>query len=179
MTSRLIHRTVDRPNRTIGQLLELLALSEVTAPGQRFLAVSPWITDFPMIDNRSGTASALESSWPAARLTFSAFLRTLLRRGVQVSVASSHDKTAADFLQRLESMAVNDGSDNLLRTRMIGDEDHRKLDHGKALVAETWALYGSMNLTYRGVEMNGELVTVTSDQETIAQLTMSIGDLFT
>lgn len=179
MNSRVIHRTVDRPNRAIGRVLELLALAEVAAPGQRFLAASPWITDFPIIDNRSGTASALESSWPAARITFSEFLRTLLRRGVQVSVASSHDIAAADFLQRLEAMAVSEGTDNLLRTRMIGDEDHRKLDHGKALIADNWALYGSMNLTFRGVEVNGELVTVTSEQATIAELAMSLGDLFT
>lgn len=179
MTSRLIHRTVDRPNRTIGHVLEMLALAEVAAPGQRFLAVSPWITDFPIIDNRSGTASALESSWAAVRLTFSEFLRTLLRRGVQVWVASSHDNAAVEFLQRLRAMAVTDDTDLLLRTRTIGDEEHRKLDHGKALVADRWALYGSMNLTFRGVEVNGELVTVTSDQATIAELAMSLGDLFT
>jgi phosphatidylserine/phosphatidylglycerophosphate/cardiolipin synthase-like enzyme len=52
------------------------------------------------------------------------------------------------------------------------------LDHEKAMVADTWAVHGSMNLTYRGVELNGELVTVTTDPGHVAAITTELMSLF-
>ena len=50
--------------------------------------------------------------------------------------------------------------------------------HEKALVADSWAVYGSMNLTYSGVQFNGELITVTTDPDTVATLATTLQGLF-
>lgn len=178
MSTRIIYRAADRPHRSISEALETLAVAEVLSPGRRFMAVSPWITDFPIVDNRNGAMSVLDRSWPAGRIPFSFFLRTLLRKGVNVSVACGNDALAVEFLNRVRASARQDGTDDRLRTKVSGANDPRLLEHGKALVADSWAVHGSMNLTFRGVEVNGELVTVTNEPDQVGLLAIALGELF-
>jgi len=51
-------------------------------------------------------------------------------------------------------------------------------EHGKALVADNWALHGSMNFTYSGVEINGEIVTFTTDADQVSTLAAELAPLF-
>jgi phosphatidylserine/phosphatidylglycerophosphate/cardiolipin synthase-like enzyme len=51
-------------------------------------------------------------------------------------------------------------------------------EHSKGLISDTWALIGSMNFTYSGVEINGELVTFKTDPNSIGQLAAAFTDLF-
>lgn len=178
MTERIIHRLAERPNRAIAEAIESLAVAELIDPGDRFVVVSPWISDFPIVDNRGGEFSCLDSAWPATRITFSSFLRSLLRRGVKVSVACGHGRTEIDFTQRLRSGAVQDGTNALLTLRLSEFDSSRLLEHEKALIADEWVVHGSMNLTYRGVEVNGEIVTISSDPNHVAELATSIMELF-
>jgi hypothetical protein len=173
-----VHRLADRPNRDIAEALETLAIAELVHPGRRFVVVSPWISDFPIVDNRSGALSGLDGAWGATRLRLSDFLRALLRRGVEVYLACGDDASATDFVHRLEAGARQDGTEGSLVVRVSGLEMARALEHEKALIAETWALHGSMNLTYRGVEVNGELVTISADPAHIAELATTMMELF-
>lgn len=178
MKQRVIHRLAERPNREIAEALESLAIAELVHPGSRFIVVSPWISDFPIIDNRSGSLSGLDGAWGAARLRFSDFLRSLLRRGVAVHLACGDDAAARDFVRRLENGAQQDGTGTSLSVRVSPLDMARVLEHEKALIADTWALHGSMNLTYRGVEVNGELVTISAEASHIAELRTTMMDLF-
>jgi len=78
----------------------------------------------------------------------------------------------------IEAAAHHDGTEELLLVRRSASGRERAMDHEKAIVADTWAVYGSMNLTYRGVELNGELVTVTTDASPVASLTTELLGLF-
>lgn len=178
MTERIIHRLAERPNRAIAEAIESLAVAELIDPGARFVVVSPWISDFPVIDNRGGEFSCLDSAWTATRITFSSFLRSLLRRGVRVSVACGHGRSELDFITRLRGGALQDGTNGLLMLRVSEFDSSRLLEHEKALIADGWIVHGSMNLTYRGVEVNGEIVTISTDPTHVAELATSIMELF-
>jgi hypothetical protein len=175
---RLVHRLAERPNRVIAETLGSLAVAELIHPGKRFILVSPWISNFPIIDNRDGAFSGLDGTWSATKIRLSDFLRALLRRGVAVYLACGDDATAVDFVQRLQAGARQDGVEALLTVRVSQLDSARPLEHEKALIAETWALHGSMNLTYRGVEVNGELVTISSDVGHVADLATTMMELF-
>ena len=54
MSTRLIHRSAASPSRDIAECLEGLLVYELLNPGQRMLIVSPWMSDFPALDNRGG-----------------------------------------------------------------------------------------------------------------------------
>ena len=178
MTERIIHRLAERPNRAIAEAIESLAVAELIEPGKRFVVVSPWISDFPIIDNRGGEFSSLDSTWTATRVTFSSFLRSLLRRGVRVLVACGQGRSEIDFIERVRSGSVQDGTSDLLTLRVSEFDSSRLLEHEKALVSDEWVVHGSMNLTYRGVEVNGEIVTISSDSAHVAELTTTIMELF-
>jgi hypothetical protein len=48
----------------------------------------------------------------------------------------------------------------------------------EVIAADTWAVYGSMNLTYSGVTMNGELITVTTDAAQVSEVATELLGLF-
>ena len=86
MSTRLIHRLAAAPTRDITECLEGLFF-ELLNPGQRLLVVSPWLSDFPALNNRSGKFTTLDASWTASYISFSRILRALLQRGVYVQIA--------------------------------------------------------------------------------------------
>lgn len=177
MMTRLIHRTAASPSRDIAECLEGLFLSELINPGDRLLVVSPWMSDFPALDNRGGNFTALEPSWTATFVPFSALLRALLLRGVEVKIACGPGERENELLDRIKQGAVLDGTTSRFKSCRL-PRNRNVFSHEKALVADSWAIYGSMNLTYSGVSMNGELITVTTDGAAIATVTTELLGLF-
>ena len=177
MSQRVIRRAANQSRVAVADLLEALLIAELLAPGSRLLFVSPWISDFPVIDNRGGNFSHLDAGWGAAKIRVSAVLRSLMVRGTRVSIACRSGQREDEFIDRLRSAAEVDGTSALLALQRAGDL-LRERSHEKALVADTWAVYGSMNFTFSGVELNGELVTVTNDRAAVATLASELASLF-
>lgn len=177
MSTRLIHRSAASPSRDIAECLEGLLVYELMDPGRRLLIISPWISDFPALDNRGARFTAIDASWTATFVLFSGVLRAVLQRGTDVRIACGPGAREGEFVARLERAAVLDGTaDRLSVTRR--PREHRLFSHEKAVVADTWAVYGSMNLTYSGVTMNGELITVTTDAAQVSEVATELLGLF-
>ena len=178
MSTRLIHRLAAAPTRDIMECLEGLFLYELLNPGQRLLVISPWMSDFPALNNLGGKFTVLDASWTATYIPFSLVLRALLQRGVRVQIACGPGPRETELLSRIEQAASLDGTAEYLSVTRLPHE-HRLFSHEKALISETWAVYGSMNLTYSGVTMNGELITVTTDAAEVAAVATELRGLFT
>lgn len=177
MNTRLIHRSAAAPSRDIAECLEGLLIYELLNPGQRLLVISPWISDFSALDNRGGRITAIDASWTATFVLFSGVLRAVLQRGTYVRVACGPGARESEFVERLDRAVALDGTaDRLSVTRP--PREHRVFSHEKAIVADTWAVYGSMNLTYSGVTMNGELITVTTEATQISEVATELLGLF-
>ena len=102
----------------------------------------------------------------------------MLQRGVSVQIACGPGDRETELLTRIEQAASLDGTANHLSVTRLPRE-HRLFSHEKALISDTWAVYGSMNLTYSGVTMNGELITVTTDAAKVAAVATELRGLFT
>jgi hypothetical protein len=177
VSTRLIHRSAASPSRDIAECLEGLLVYELLNPGQRLLVISPWISDFPALDNRGSRFTAVDASWTATFVQFSSVLRAILQRGTHVRIACGPGITESEFVSRLERASSLEGTaDSLSVTRL--PREHRVFSHEKAVVADTWAVYGSMNLTYSGVTMNGELITVTTDSASVSEVATELLGLF-
>jgi hypothetical protein len=177
VSTRLIHRSAASPSRDIAECLEGLLVYELLNPGRRLLIISPWISDFPALDNRGARFTAIDASWTATFVLFSSVLRALLQRGTYIRIACGPGARESEFVARLERAAVLDGSTVRLSVTRPPRE-HRLFSHEKAIVADTWAVYGSMNLTYSGVTMNGELITVTTDVAQVSEVATELLGLF-
>ena len=110
MSTRLIHRSAASPTRDITECLEGLFLFELLNPGQRLLIVSPWMSDFPALNNRGGKFTILDASWTATFVPFSRILRALLQRGVYVQIACGPGPRETELLTRIEQAASLDGT---------------------------------------------------------------------
>jgi phosphatidylserine/phosphatidylglycerophosphate/cardiolipin synthase-like enzyme len=178
VSNREIHRLAARPHRLIGEALQGLVVGEIIAPGKRLLIASPWISDVPILDNRSGRFTALNSSWGTRVIRLSAILRTLLERHTEVYLHCGPGGREAAFIKDLSDSARGDGTSQRLHTRQSEHDPDRLLDHQKMIAGDDWAMFGSMNLTYRGVEINGELVTVSTDPARVANVSTELMGLF-
>lgn len=177
MSQRVIRRAANQSRVAVADLLEALMIAELVAPPSRLLLVSPWISDFPLIDNRAGRFAHLDSQWSATRIRLSAVLRSFLIRGTHVYIACRPARREDEFVEHLQTVAELDGTDSFL-TFQRAEDRFRDRSHEKALVADSWALHGSMNFTYSGVELNGELVTFTDDESLVAELAGELLPLF-
>ena len=109
---------------------------------------SPWISDFPVFDNRYGQFDALV---PHARGT------SRLRLG-DVLVALASVTTVRIISKETEAtrqfVAGRDFASTGVMIRMAGEDLHEK-----GLLTPDFYLEGSMNLTYSGVHINQEKVS--------------------
>lgn len=178
MSARYIHRLAARPHRLIGEALQGLIVSELLAPGRRLLITSPWISDVPLLDNRGGRFSVLDTTWGARIIRLSAVLRTLLAQQTTVYLHCGPGPRETSFIERLSDIARRDGTSGRFHPRQSSHDPDKILDHEKAIAGDNWIIHGSMNLTYRGVEINGELVTVSTDPTHVAMVTTELMSLF-
>ena len=112
-------------------------------------------------------------------MPFSGFSGPCLQRGVSVQIACGPGHRGPELLSRIEQDC--DRSTGLRATSPRPDYRVSIVCSAteKALVTDTWAVYGSMNLTYSGVTMNGELITVTTDAAKVAAVATELRGLFT
>ena len=137
----------------IRELLEGIFVAELLVPSESIWLVSPWITDIDILDNRCGQFSSLVPDWGLRRIRLSEVFAHIINQSRVHNVArpDSHNDS---FLQKMRDLSrASDTPDNL--HVVIRDSLHLK-----GLLGQDYYLSGSMNLTYNGVEVNHEGVSL-------------------
>ena len=148
-------RSADLP----ADLLQSVFIAELLFPSSRVWISSPWIVDFDLIDNSSRQFASLVPAWPATPIRFTDVLLELLERRSEIVIISNHDPKNADFLSRMEA-----------NRSLFPDRVHifrENLVHEKGILTDNFTLFGSMNLTYQGVNFNQEHVRYSQQPEDI------------
>ncbi|MFT5468122.1 MAG: hypothetical protein ACI8UO_003230 [Verrucomicrobiales bacterium] len=168
--ARLIVKTLQGSRDEVRDLLESLFAAELLAPSEEIWLVSPWVTDLPLLDNRAGAYAGLEPSWPKRFLTLAELLAFALKTSpsCQLRVVTRPDIHNRRFCQRLRTLAELDATDE----RLVMEEDRETL-HTKGLAGTHFALKGSMNFTYNGIEVLEEAVELETDLSRVASLLLS------
>jgi phosphatidylserine/phosphatidylglycerophosphate/cardiolipin synthase-like enzyme len=135
--------------------LQSLFAAELLRPSSRLWISSPWVSDVEVVDNRARQFGSLCPDWPAARIRLSAVLATLLERGARIVLIVNEDKHNDDFVDKMRNLQEQYGNGlKIIRSANL---------HEKGIVGDHFRLTGSMNMTYRGVYVNEENLTYTSD----------------
>lgn len=146
----------------IRELLEGIFVSELLMPSESVWLVSPWITDIDILDNRCGQFSSLVPTWGLRRIRLSELFAHIMDQS-RVHIVTRPDAHNDSFLQKMRDLSLaSDTSENLQVTI-------RDTLHLKGLLGQDYYLSGSMNLTYNGVEVNHEGVSLDRSPEAIAQ----------
>jgi PLD-like domain len=162
--SRQIFKNAGRASIDVAEALGNLLVAEILDPGNEFYVVSAWISDVPVLDNSAGAFSMLDPEWEERWLYLSEVLVTLMKRNVLVRVKTNEDPHNRAFVERLESRAATAGTAEQCQVRSRADA------HSKGIAGGTFALRGSMNLTYNGLREREETVEIDVDTEAVATL---------
>ncbi|WP_280364309.1 phospholipase D-like domain-containing protein DpdK [Nocardia wallacei] len=142
----------------IDTLLATVLVSELLTPSEELWLVSPWISDVDVIDNTGGAFDSVFADPSNKIYSLSEVLGTLTWAGVRLGVVTRPDRHNETFLGRLDRCA-DPGN-----TRVI----HEEKVHEKTFCGTDWQLTGSMNFTYRGMNVNDELVKYRVDSRVAA-----------
>jgi hypothetical protein len=150
----------------IRDLLQALLAAELLSPSRELWLLFGWISDIEVLDNRSRQFSALRADWPASPIRLLAVLEALLDRGATLCLVLRNVSHNQPFIQRLQ--AFREGHAGRLRLA-TGPEVHEK-----GVLGDDFLLSGSMNLTYNGMVVNDEHVTLRTDAASIEEWRMSV-----
>ena len=129
----------------IRELLEGIFVAELLVPSESIWLVSPWISDIDILDNRCGQFSSLVPTWGHRRIRLSEVFGQLMNKS-QVHVVARPDSHNDVFLRKMDDLSrATDGTSSLHVT-----------------IRDT-------NLTYNGVEVNHEGVSLDRSPEAIAE----------
>ncbi|AGM42931.1 phospholipase D-like domain-containing protein DpdK [Aeromonas dhakensis] len=121
--------------------------------------ISPWMSDFDVIDNRGGQWNFLDPSWGARMISFQEVLATAVNNGCPLRIVTRPDNISKVFIERM-------------RARLSPDHDmqykyHDNL-HAKGMLTANFFLKGSMNYTWSGANLNDEHLLFTINKAAIS-----------
>ena len=162
-SSRRIFKSTVTSQNVIRELLQIICLAEALEPSGEVWFVSPWISDFVLLDNRSGGFNSVNPQWHGREIRLTDLALQLMTGGTRITVVTRPDGHNRTFLDKMQDVANEAGLGKLL-TLIVRDNLHTK-----GIVSDSGLLLGSMNLTYNGLELNDEYVQYDTVPENIAK----------
>lgn len=161
--TRRIFRSAITSQDVIRELVQTMCLAELMAPSPELWLVSPWISDFVLLDNRNGRFDAINPQWQRREIRLVDYALQVMTNGTRIIVVTRPDSHNQTFLNRLAD-----------RANEAGLADHIELLqlerlHTKGILTKSSLLLGSMNLTYNGLEINDESVSFETATEAVAK----------
>jgi len=150
----------------IRDLLQSLFAAELLFPSRRLWLLFGWISDIAILDNRARQFSALQPDWPSSEIRLSSVLKTLLDRGGDIVLVLRDVKHNCEFADRLT--AFQQQHPNHLRIHLAPDL------HDKGILGDDFLLSGSMNLTFNGITVNDEHLTLRTDRASVEEWRMTL-----
>lgn len=170
MTTRSLRTTAFSSREELGDALQCLFVSEVLVPSRPLWIVTPWISDVPIIDNRTGLFAGLIPGLPQRWIRLGEILEQQVARGGSLVIAcrpNDHNRSFTDHFQR---RIRERGSDRRVRVRLSAEL------HEKGILTETVLLSGSMNLTYNGLRVLEEVIHLTDESDPVARARVAYQD---
>ena len=152
MNLRKVYKKSTTGTSILKELLQNIFVAEFIKPSKKIWIVSPWISEFTLIDNKSGNFDIINPDWRGRDILFSDVIIHLLYGGSKVSIIYRPDMRSDVFVSMLKEKAKeNNVFENLTIIQ-------RELKHNKGILTDHGSLSGSMNFTYTGVEISEELI---------------------
>jgi len=122
--------------------------------------VSPWVSDFPVMDNRTGDWDALEPTWGKREISFIELLASAVNNGCSLRLVTLNDGQSRGFVSQLQNRFLTGADYKYLASKTL---------HSKGLLTNHFFLKGSMNYTFRGANVNDEILELTNDGTMISE----------
>lgn len=171
--NRVIRKSQNASASEAKDLLAGLFSAELCLPSRCLWLVSPWVSDVELLDNSAGTFGPL-TRYGKRPIRLAELLVALAASGTHVVVGTTADDHNKRFLERLRLLADDMRVGPLVTTSIDASNNL----HTKALTGDDFALAGSMNITFNGIQVREELVDLRTDDAYVAQARMDAFDRF-
>lgn len=145
----------------IRDLLQSLFIAELLRPSHQLWLAFGWISDIEVLDNRARQFASLQPDWPATGIRLSAVITALIERGGAVALVLRDVEYNRIFIERVKSIRARYPA----RLRVALDADV----HEKGILGDDFLLSGSMNLTFNGITVNDEHLTLRTDRASVEE----------
>lgn len=145
----------------IRDLLQSLFAMEVLRPSRQLWLLFGWISDLEVIDNRARQFAPIRPDWPAAGIKLVDVLEAILERGGSIALVMRDVEHNRRFFER--TAALRHRYPLTFRSGLFPEV------HDKGLLGDDYLLSGSMNLTYNGIAVNDEHVTLRTDRPSVEE----------
>jgi hypothetical protein len=171
--NRVIRKSQTRSSVEAARLLANLFAAELVSPSECIWLVSPWISDIPILDNEIGAFDQL-NWWGPRSVRLAEVLAILASYGSSVVIGTTGDSHNDEFIGNLNGRAAELGASNKIRI----DRDPANLLHEKAITGDDYAVVGSMNITWYGVNLREEYLELRTEEDFVARAKLDARDRF-
>lgn len=165
--TRLIYKSGSQTYNDVSDLLQAVFISELLQPSRELWLSSAWISDIPVIDNRSGDFATVVPDWPASKILLADVLAAIANRGCEVRVMTRPDEFGRRFVQRFADAGLRHNCLQAFHARYLVNL------HGKGLLSSRCYLSGSMNITHNGVQVNDEDLRFDTDPSVLGEASLA------
>lgn len=163
MTVRSLRTTAFGSREELADALQCVFVSEILLPSKPLWIVTPWISDVPIIDNRSGRFVGLIPALPQRWIRLGEAIEQQLIRGGSIVIACRPDDHNRSFTDQVHH-----------RSRELGRRQRVRISvspelHEKGILSASAFLSGSMNMTYNGLRRLEEVVHLTDESDAVAR----------
>ncbi len=163
MTARSLRTTAFASRQELADALQCLFVAELLVPSTPLWIVTPWVSDVPIIDNRTGQFRGLMPALPQRWIRLSEVLEQQLARGGSLVIACRPDDHNRSFTRQLQRGIREVGREKQVRINLSAEL------HEKGILTESVFLSGSMNLTYNGLRTLEEVIHLTDESDAVAR----------
>jgi len=163
LQTRRIFKSATARGDEVRELLQLIFISELLAPGDRTWLVSPWISDVVILDNRSGQFSPINPEWPKSEIRLTQITLHLISVGVGLVVVTRPDPHNRYFIDKLKDELDAHGLPGSLLSIQVREDLH-----SKGILTRKGLLLGSMNITRNGLDILEESVEYVTTPSVVA-----------
>ena len=156
----ILNNELDR--RQFREVLGSLLVSLVVSPQKDIWLVSPWLSDFDLLDNSSVSWSQIYPAWGNRIIRFSEMLLAMADTGNIVNLLTEENESSLKF-----SNALSVDSTKNLRLKVQSTDT---MVHIKGMLTRDWLLSGSLNYTFSGTNRNDELDGLETDGSVISDV---------
>jgi hypothetical protein len=160
---RRIFKSSKTGGAVIRELLQIMFVAELLLASKEIWIVSPWISNVSVLDNRTGSFNVINPEWSRREIRLGDLALQALSNGSRLNLVTRPDDHNIDFLNRLEEETREAGLNDQLKSIK------RESLHTKGILTGGGLLFGSMNLTYSGFELNDEVIEYDTSSQRLTQ----------
>jgi len=150
------------------EVLSNLLIGLILCPDDIWL-VSPWVTDFQLLDNRAGDWNCIQPAWGARQVNLSELLMLAVDSGCKLHLVTTRDEINESFVKKMLGGIQGSENFNLFYSKEL---------HTKGLLCSSFFLHGSMNFTYSGANRNDEHAQLITNVSSILEAKLEFEDRY-